>query len=533
MNALGKEPVLIKLNIEMGYPVKWDMARILRDLLQNFYDAVGKDDFAQRVTYNIVEHEDCCDLQIDTTGTDFGYEWLIYIGASTKTGKKGYVGKYGEGFKMAVLCLYRDYGLCASMESEDWRIEPCGYKSKIDGEKHRMLGYSRYKRKDDGHTRLTVKGIPDRFLSVLRETPLNFYYPQNPLFGEKIYEDEEFGIYRRSDMEIPCRDVTGKPVRGVLYTNYLARGRMSVPVIICINDRAKYVRLISTGSNRKDKRDRAVYQDCQTIEIISETAEHFPPAASYELLCVFEDYWHKLPEKLYDDETWYYLVCQLVRNVASNTKVKKRFMERYANLVYIERETPDRKQKMKVAEIKKWWAECGDKSKRQVIPIFRLLGAVNLGDEYEEVERNSYIKPTAAEERRYGIVMKAAYRMLGFEGDDTPELLICDDREDYYNPDQFASHIHGKGRGSKGIRRSKYHIPTVVLVHDDFDRGCFSNTLVKAFDIALHRFGMSRSETLNALLTKAGSLIIDNREIVDAAREEWNEVDDKADILHV
>ena len=40
---------LIKLGIAMDYPVEWDFERILRDLIQNFYDSIGCENFAKEL----------------------------------------------------------------------------------------------------------------------------------------------------------------------------------------------------------------------------------------------------------------------------------------------------------------------------------------------------------------------------------------------------------------------------------------------------------------------------------------------------
>lgn len=43
---------LIKLGIAMDYPVEWDFERILRDLIQNFYDSIGYENFAKEFHYS-------------------------------------------------------------------------------------------------------------------------------------------------------------------------------------------------------------------------------------------------------------------------------------------------------------------------------------------------------------------------------------------------------------------------------------------------------------------------------------------------
>ena len=38
-----KREKLIRLGIALDYPVQWKFERVLRDLIQNFYDSIGPD----------------------------------------------------------------------------------------------------------------------------------------------------------------------------------------------------------------------------------------------------------------------------------------------------------------------------------------------------------------------------------------------------------------------------------------------------------------------------------------------------------
>ncbi len=40
------EETLISLNLVYSYPVRWGKLKVLRDLIQNFYDAVGRKHWA-------------------------------------------------------------------------------------------------------------------------------------------------------------------------------------------------------------------------------------------------------------------------------------------------------------------------------------------------------------------------------------------------------------------------------------------------------------------------------------------------------
>ncbi len=158
----------------MDYRVNWNVHHIIRDFVQNFYDSIGCEQFADEFQYEWeIEKDRMLHIKMRTFGHSFSYEWLTYIGGSTKTGKDGYAGKYGEGFKIALLSLVK-LGGDAVMSSGKWELHPCEYTEKIDGQEIRMFGYRMRERKDDGFTTLELYGIPasDENIRIVKEIPI-------------------------------------------------------------------------------------------------------------------------------------------------------------------------------------------------------------------------------------------------------------------------------------------------------------------------------------------------------------------------
>lgn len=197
--------MIIPLNIIRGYPVDGDFSKILRDLVQNFYDEIGYENFAKEFMYEWQEVDGFMNLSMRTKGYSFRYEWLTYVGGSTKTDSdKQYIGMYGEGFKMCMLCLLRDFRLQPRMSSQNWSIVPCWEWVTIGDTKEMTLAYDLTQRADDGETFLTIEKIPMEYLEIIKGGMLDFYYPENPLLGKQICSHEKYIIHERSDMRIPC-----------------------------------------------------------------------------------------------------------------------------------------------------------------------------------------------------------------------------------------------------------------------------------------------------------------------------------------
>lgn len=75
---------IINLNLITTYPVKWDIYKILRDFVQNFYDSVPNAEFNKRFSHEYTDGN----LIMKCSNVSYNYEWLLHIGASSKTNNK-------------------------------------------------------------------------------------------------------------------------------------------------------------------------------------------------------------------------------------------------------------------------------------------------------------------------------------------------------------------------------------------------------------------------------------------------------------
>ena len=485
----------INLGIALDYPVNWDFEMILRDLIQNYYDEVDYHQFGKEFRYSYTEENSTYTLEMELRDHPFSYEWLVYIGGSTKTGTTK-IGKYGEGFKICMLSLLKLGITDITMHSADWELVPCICGESIDDENIPMLGYNVNKTKDDGITLLRIRSIPLSYKRLLDEALLHFFYPENPLFGELITENEDISIYTAGEMKIPCRQNLG--IKGIVYAYGLARGRLPIPLFILEKD-----------DKARDTRRRELYDWFDVWEEVYDIATKLDPDASFRILEIMRAYWNDRPQKVYDCRTWYYFVCQLVRNVAKSEDKKALFMAKYPNLFYIDREGKDRKRNTLIRQTKVW----AEERTGLVNPSFRLLGAKSLVEIFKKEKMASFRVSDDRQREMVGLLEMISNILIPdyLKEETPPPVLIGEKGQSSMDPLRFA--VKGENK--------KYHLEKIIMEEDDFLPGSFEKSLVGYCDKRLQVSGSRKSNRMNVLFTRLGTSLIMCLPLIPGWRAEW------------
>lgn len=501
---------LIPLDMAVTYPVKWYMDKILRDLVQNFYDSIGYKNFYKEFKFESGYTEGRgYELAMWTLGHTFSYEWLTCIGGSTKTDHPGkYVGMYGEGFKICALCLNR-MGMQMFMESGDWRLEVCTYTKPMKNDSEiKMLGYYLSKRNDDGITKLTIKGLNRDYEEELNEAVYNFFYPENPLIGSVIVETDEYAIYRRSEMRVPCE--YGGDIEGILFCNYLARGRLPFNLVISIKK----------DMRKTDKRNRQTMATYESIILLNSFVYNMNACASYQLLLQLKKYWSDMPEELVDIDTLYYIICQLVRNIAADKKYRRKFMRKYTELIYIEKKNSDPQFCKLVNEADVWSKNNPEyRDKRFVNPIFRLVGARSVLDEYKKKYKEIPVMEMDDNYKRLCDILLGSFEsVFPYQVyEQRPEILIQNGV--HSDPMQFCERDYGRS-----IKGKLYNIKKLVLDAKKFAKDSYNEAFLELASGLLHVYGTSRSAAYNGVLTHLGGYILEKTKVLKHFRKEWESV---------
>ena len=496
---------LVKIGLSIDYPIEWDMETILRDLMQNFFDAIGHERFAEDFIYNVsgTEEVDCI---MAAKGHSFSYEWLVSIGGTTKEPGEN-IGFYGEGFKMCMLRLIQLSIVECTMESEGWILRPCVYYAKVSDNRVGMLGYKLSEREDDGYTRLTIKGIPSKFRYLFNEIPCNFFYHSNDLFGEMLIDEDNICVYSRNYKRCPGHAFSSYRYTGLLYINDLARAVIDMPLAINIRG------IVYSD----DERSRKVLRRGQAVGTLTEMMYYISPEIAYILLVRLEYIWNDMPERQVDIQTWYYLICQLVRLVASDEITAARFRSEYADLCYLDNAATSDNTKI-IKEMKRWYRSLGMAPYGKLVnPVFRLLGAKSLLSEYQKSILEDFRRCNRAEKVKVKILFKAVEMTFAntYLYSTRPEVIISTKDKDI-DPLLFSDRIY-----SDVLR--KYRINKLVLNESLLGENDFWLVYV-AFSVRLLSvFGSDRSKIRANMLTYLTERMIFMKQKLLKMQDTWQE----------
>jgi hypothetical protein len=321
----GSSPEVLPLNLIFDYPVKWSVFKVLRDFLQNFYDAVGQEGWHDRFSHRIEDDT----LIMTGRKIGFSYDWLVPIGASTKRNAPGkYAGYFGEGFKIASLCALRDHGWQVEMVSRDWELRVAVQDVTIDGHAVPSLTYHLWKtRRARADTVLALHPFHDGDHGALEAAVLSFYHPQNPLFGEKIWSGEAGAVWQRSDVAKPFHypSTYGCDGEGIVFAGFQAMGSIPYPLIIALHQSA-----------RRD-RERDSFYEMDVVKTIEKVCKMVPPCCAFQMLEAFKRLWSCYPTKKYDFDSWYPIIRRLTKRLAKSESDTRRWRDKYPRLLVAER----------------------------------------------------------------------------------------------------------------------------------------------------------------------------------------------------
>lgn len=181
----------IGISEEYSEAVRWNSDKVARDIMQNFYDGHGQTLDGVRMVFTPAGNGRYR-VRIDGKST-YTPDKAVILGASGKRGNTNSAGGYGEGLKMAVIKLLKDYGSAdVKVASDNWQALFNLEKSDLCDE--RLLSYSLDRVEPFNGNFVEFETDSMELLQSLRKTVNRFYHSSNPDFRCPDFENDLMGI---------------------------------------------------------------------------------------------------------------------------------------------------------------------------------------------------------------------------------------------------------------------------------------------------------------------------------------------------
>ena len=504
----------IPLNIMLSYPVVWEKSQILRDIVQNFYDDAGAHNFGKDFIRNFSSDDKGGKAILSAVSSGFNYKWLLHMGASTKQEESGkFAGFFGEGFKIASLCALRDYNWQIRMRARNWSIEVCTLDTDIDGKVLKQLAYNI----EDGleyspETILTIDNFTEEDAALLENVVLGFYYPENPLIGNLIFENEYAAIYERSNIPKPKNfalsfDMNGD---GIIFIGLQARGEFVKPLVIC-NHRFK-----------TPDRERNYIFHGTVLDVLIDTVDLIDVKTSCYLLKQLEKYWYDYPNKKDDVKSWYSLIRKLIRKLAYQYVFSievQEFIKDHPNLVVCERPTNIHSRNQKTQALA--WMKHSLPEGRLVQDSFQMLGYETIVDLCEKAGGYNITRAANHQEQQLlEILKKAAQDIFVDFIIEFPECRVIENDSSVYNGTAHTFKNKKSVFNNRGLK-IRYTLSFIEIKKSLLDKDCFIEAFSTYSHELCHCFGGDSSAAFSKALTYAITLTMTNNKSLLKLNRLW------------
>lgn len=486
----------VKLNIVMTYPVYWKETEVLYNFLQNFYDALGPDRFADN--FHFLTEGRRLTMYADES---FSKEWLYCMGTSSKRNRSGtFAGKFGEGFKIAALIAMRDYGMSVDMASKDWTLHVTSVPGEIDGREVEFLAYEIGERPYSDRSELVLGNVTEKLRESMHTIMDRFYYPGNRLFGKCLEECRMYSIFTLNQ-DLPDQNT------GYVFSFHEKRGTINVPLIFCNH----------FFGSEEDDRDREIYSDFKNVRLILKICTYLDAEVSVTVLEYFRKFWSGNPAR------WSNVIRRLIMNISRNPTVIRKFHEKYSGQLVARDFTNGDWDKYKRRIAGSWFRMLPERPQyKMVMASFQLLDIDSVCSLCEKMDGfTTEREPNKSEQRRIDILKEAAQTILGdlllFDFWPPCRILINPKAPVEGYTDLISTEIKNNRYGLKVVARGKYVYMQAYLLENGFFGKAFS---VYSHEL-LHEYGGDTTRSFHRALYLMNEKILQNIDRFHAYEEQW------------
>ncbi len=495
-----------KLNLVMTYPVHWGKFKVLRDFIQNFYDAVGPERFGTDFTYFYDEALGLLKMQAKQ---GFSMDWLFYIGASSKRNTiQMQVGQFGEGFKIASLVAYRDFKWDITMESRNWKIHVTDAPDIIDKTEVRLLAYEIDEKEYCNNSILTLKNIDKDSYTKFENALDHFYYKENPNLGELITETKNCSVYllkKNSRLQY-----------GALYSKGLYRASLYEPLIICNH----------TYAPTFETREREEFGNLDIRKCLEDVINQIPSEANGSILRILKSYWNQSGRKSKLGYYWDETIKHIIHRIAEDKNVIKDFHDEYKDQLVADFPIEEYGNKRKRAL--DWLSKSkrfGDR--RLVYNEFRYLGIDELDHLCQEHNGYEILREANPKEQAYIDILERIAKDIFKEYicyETLPHCLIINNHTINSGSASIIK-ISGGAKNILGVK-IRYQIFNIRLQVNLLTAESFSEAVSVYMHELMHQFGGDGSKSFRKTIAAMALRMLQASERLSIYESEWKAVND-------
>lgn len=472
-------------SVTTAWGVNWDEEFIARDILQNFFDA---------------NRNQVAEVAVDVNGRDvsitgpaaFRLEELLYLG-STKD--EDDVGKYGEGFKAAAVCLLRNHGVTPVIISGQQILCIRVAEETAPGTDFYPLLYDFFTTDAPfPGTRLLLPGCSPKLARCLKAGLSHFFFAENPLLGDRLWSDwrGNFAIYASTT-----------EAHGHIFYRNLKRGEVpDIPVVLVINKEYAIIE-----KKIKSDRDRNAFGSELLKDFYSVFAQHGlnqDREGAATLLerarpCWSRGQGHPLLERV----AWAYAV------LLDDDKAGKLFGAGY----FASSTSKDFAEQLRYTEVETEWQRQGRVGLPGYFAKFGVISAArHFGDLYRKARQESH----ATDSRRPTVAETGALSLLSRTLKDlAPAIGRVFERDGVAYTVARTEVVLGELKQERSYRSLKVFLAEQVFEAD------FAEALAVYLHEHAHIFGFDGSRGFTDALTELLGTVVRHRQDLDTYEAEW------------
>lgn len=360
-----------------------------------------------------------------------------------------------------------------------------------------------------------MEGISEDDFSLFKNVIDSFYYPENPLLGDVIWEGKEGAVYTRSKNDyspaLPCCYNFGR--KGAVFCSYQLLGSNPFNIVVYLHNYTK------------DDRERNTLYDFEVVEIFSLIACYIDPHGAMEMLEKMRRYWNSVPKKRIDISSWSRVICMLVRKTSESPTVTSAFRKRYPNLLAL-RPITTIKERNRRGQARAWL----NSYNRDYLLV------------QGEFVRFGYMSLEEFCEQNGGFVIDDSPGMFEDKGFEVIEILIRELYEGFFDftygmpTRKIISNERASYHGMATLfRRSpvlvnnwgvtvRYEVRELYLKRSAFHTNGFYNSLSTYVHEMCHQFGGDSSNAFSTGLTYAMEILLQGTKLIEEYKKKWETI---------